>query len=181
MYIFVFFWFVLLSISYSWLPDSLFLLGTGGFIWCTTSCRSCHRIFLPDFHRFSECVFLVAEYWDTVLEWQCWFSIMLDMYLPVFLVLLVCVRVCVCVTVCTGRQTDAVERIAKLYQHTRGACTHTETTRTPLSCGGDECDTDFLSLRMHIYIHRHRSMHVCLFAFLSIPDSWMSLHDSCLT
>jgi hypothetical protein len=54
MYIFVLFLFVFLSVPYSWLPDSLFLLDTGSFVWRTTSCRTCHRTFLPDFHRFSE-------------------------------------------------------------------------------------------------------------------------------
>ncbi len=100
------------------------------------------------------------------------FLSLLAMYLPVFLVLLVCVCVCVCVTVCTGRQTDTVKRLAKQYQHTH-AHTHAEITRTPLSCGGDECDAESLSLLIHIYIHSHTSMHVCLFAFLSIPDSWL--------
>ena len=50
------------SIPHSWLSNSLFLLDTGSFFCPTTSCRPCHRTFLPSFHRFSECVFLVAEY-----------------------------------------------------------------------------------------------------------------------
>jgi hypothetical protein len=39
----------------SCLPNSLFLLDSGDFIWTTTSCRPCHPTFLPGFHRFSEC------------------------------------------------------------------------------------------------------------------------------
>ena len=60
------------------------------------------------------CVFLVAEYWDTVVEWKCWFSIITwHVFADVLSVVCVCVCVCVCVTVCTGRQTDTVERLAK--------------------------------------------------------------------
>ena len=48
-----------------------------------------------------------------------------------------------------------------------------------LECfGGDECDADSLSLLIHMHIHRHTSMHFCLFAFLSIPDSWWPSSDS---
>jgi hypothetical protein len=54
-YICLFFIFVLLSIPYSWLPNSLFLLDTGRLIWAATSCRPCHRTFLPGFHRLGEC------------------------------------------------------------------------------------------------------------------------------
>ncbi len=54
--------------------------------------------------------------------------------------------VCVCVTVCTGRQTDTVEILAK---RSRSSYTHTYT------------GTQVTSVR------------VCLFAFLSIPDSWL--------
>ena len=55
---------------------------------------------------------------------------------------------------------------------------HSVITRTPMSCSGDECDADSLSLLMHTHIHRNTSMHVCLFAFLSIPDSWWPSSDS---
>jgi hypothetical protein len=58
------------------------------------------------------------------------------------------------------------------------AHTRAEITRTPLRCGGDECDADLLSLLIHTYIHRHTSMDVCLFVFLSIPDSWLPNSDS---
>jgi hypothetical protein len=51
-------------------------------------------------------------------------------------------------------------------------------TRTPMSCNGDECDADSLSLLMHTHIHKHASMHFCLFTFLSIPDSWWPDSDS---
>jgi hypothetical protein len=55
-------------------------------------------------------------------------------------------------------------------------CTGRQTiTRTPLSGGGDECDADSLSLLIHIYIHRHTSMH---FLSLKIPDNWLPNSDS---
>jgi hypothetical protein len=44
-----------LSIPYSWLPNSLFLLDTGRLNCTITSCRPCHRTFLPGFHRLGEC------------------------------------------------------------------------------------------------------------------------------
>jgi hypothetical protein len=55
-----------------------------------------------------------------------------------------------------------------------------EITRTPLSCGGDECDADLLSLLRQSYIQT--CILVCmriylfdfrLFAFLSIPESYL--------
>jgi hypothetical protein len=61
--------------------------------------------------------------------------------------------------------------------HTR-ARAHAEITRTRLSCGGDECDADSLSILTHTYIHRHTSMHVRLFAFLSFPDKLSLLIQS---
>ncbi len=125
MYIFVHFLFVFLSIPSSWLPNSLFLLDTGGFICPTTSCRSCQRTFLPGFHRLGECA--CFSWLSTVilcLSESVDFLSLLGMYLPVFLVLLVCVCVCVCVTVCTGRQTDAEERDRRNSTSTR-ARTHT--------------------------------------------------------
>jgi hypothetical protein len=107
------------------------------------------------------------------------FLSLLDLYLPVFVVMLVCVCVCVCLCHGVHRQTNRHSReISEIVPaHTR-AHTHAEITRTPLSCGGDECDADALSLLIRIYIHRHTSMHVCLFAFLMIPDSWLANSDS---
>jgi hypothetical protein len=78
-YIIVFSLFPFLSMTDNWLPNSLFLLDTGIFIWTTTSCRPCHPAFLPGFHRFSECVcfsWLCTECcaWVKVLnvcEWVC--------------------------------------------------------------------------------------------------------------
>ena len=79
-----YFLFVFLSIPYRWLPDSLFLLATGGFIWCTTSCRSFRRIFLPDFHRFSECAcFTWLSTEILCLSASVDFLSLLDMYLRI--------------------------------------------------------------------------------------------------
>jgi hypothetical protein len=105
MYIFDLFLFVLLSIPYSWLPNSLFLLDTVGFFWTATSCRPCRRTFLPGF-RLRECASFswLSESVD--------FLSSLDMYLLVFLVLLVCLCVCLCHGV-NGSQIDTVERLAK--------------------------------------------------------------------
>ena len=57
------------------------------------------------------------------------------------------------------RDSSEISEIVSAHTH---ACTHAEMTRTRLSCGGDECDADSLSLLIHTYIHRHTSMHVCL-------------------
>ncbi len=94
------------------------------------------------------------------------------MYLPVFLVWLF--FFCHGGTAENRHSREISERVPA---HAR-ACTHTEITRTPLSCSGDECDADSLSLLIHTYVHRHTSMHVCLFAFLSILDSWLPNSDS---
>jgi hypothetical protein len=88
------------------------------------------------------------------------------MYLSVFFVVLV--RVCVCLCYSVHRQTNRHSReISEIVPaHTR-AHALVEITRTPLSCGGDECDADSLSLRIHTYIDRHTSMCVCLFVCFS--------------
>ncbi len=89
---------------------------------------------------------------------------LLDMYLLVSLVLLVCV----CVFLCHGvhRQTNRHSReISETVRAHMRVCEHAEITRTPLSCGGDECDADSLSLLIHIYIHRHTN--ACLFVCFS--------------
>ncbi len=105
------------------------------------------------------------------------FLSILDMYLPVFFVVLVCVCVCSCHGV--HRQTNRHSReISEIVPaHTR-AHALVEITRTPRSCGGDEFDADSISLRIHTYIDRHTSMCVCLFAFLSMLDSWLANSDS---
>jgi hypothetical protein len=97
MYIFVLFFIVFLSIPYSWLPTSLFLLGTGSLILTTTSCRPCHRTFSPGFHRFSEyACFSWLRTEILCLSESVDFLSLLGMYLPVFFVLLVCVYVFLC-------------------------------------------------------------------------------------
>ncbi len=87
---------------------------------------------------------------------------------------------CVCVFWCHGvyREMNRHSReISETVPAHKRAHTHRQITRTPLSCGGDECDADSLSLRILICIHRLR-MHVCLFAFLSIPVSLLPNSDS---
>jgi hypothetical protein len=87
----------------------------------------------------------------------------------------VCFFLCHAVHRQTNRHSREISE--RVPAHAR-ACTQAEITRTPLSCGGDECDIDSLSLLIHTYIHRHTSMHVCLFAFLmSILDRWLPNSD----
>ncbi len=74
----------------------------------------------------------------------------LAMYLPVFLVLLVCVCVCLCHGVHRQPNIYSGEISEIVPAHTR-VHAHAETTRTPLSCGGDECDADSLSLVTQSY------------------------------
>ena len=114
-----FFLFVFLSISYSWLPNSLFLLDAGLFLCTTTRCQPCHPTFLPGFHRFSKCV---CSSWPST-EILCFsesveFLSLLDMSLPVFLVLLLC---CFCVFLCDGVQTNmhSIEISEIVPAHTR--------------------------------------------------------------
>jgi hypothetical protein len=117
--------YVLLSIRYSWLPNSLFLLDTGSFLWTTTSCRPCHRTFLPGFHRFRECVFSWLSTEILCLSESVDFPSLFDVCLPVFFVLLVCV--CVFSSHVVYRQTNRHSReISDIVPaHTR-AHTHAE-------------------------------------------------------
>ncbi len=112
-YMYIYTYFVLFR-PYSWLPNSLFLLDTGGLVWPSTSCRPCRLTSLPGSHRLGECSclsWLITEilYFSESVD----FLSLLDMYWPVLLVLLVCV----CVRLCHGghRQTNrhSSERSAK--------------------------------------------------------------------
>ncbi len=190
------------------LPNTLFLLDAGNFIWTGTSCRSCHPTFLPGFHRSSECVFLVdvsrvlylsesvefvsvcvrrvhitymTAVWlkglslhrTSVLLIQAsghtnlctqtnrhsgWISEMVDLFRVLFFqwkhsrmyVSLMCMNVSVFCWACTTPESA----------HTR---THAEITRTPLSCGGTECDADSLSLLIQAYIHTY---HWCMCEYI---------------
>jgi hypothetical protein len=183
MYIIVFvFHLVLLSIPYSWLPTSLFLLDTGSFLWTTTSCRTCHRTFLPGFHGLGECVvFLVAEYWDTVLEWKCWFSII---FWRVFACVSIVAFVCVCFVVSrrapAAKQTHSAEISEIVPAHAR-AHTHAEITSAPLSCGGDECDADsLLLLRHNKYTDTQVCMFVCLLFWVYVTSGCQSCIPTCI-
>jgi hypothetical protein len=156
------------SITYRWLSKSLFLLDTGPFICPTTSCRSCHRTFLPGFHRSSECS---CFSWLCTVILEC-FLPFLDMYLSVFLVWLVSVCACSCVTVCTGRQTDTVTLELRWWRVWRWFAlaphTHIHTRTHKLACLF-VCFSDYTG---------HTSVHFCLYAFLSVPDSWLPDSDS---
>jgi hypothetical protein len=100
------------------------------------------------------------------------------MYWPVCLVC-----VCLCV-LCLGVQRETKRHSREIREIVQALHTiahtpwHTEITRTPLNCGGDERDADSLSLLIRRYIHIHPSVYVCLFAFLSIPDSCLPNSDS---
>ena len=83
----------------------------------------------------------------------------LDMHVHFFSVACVCVFLCHGVHRQTTRHSRDISEIVPVRPHARA---HAEITRTPLSCGGDECDADSLSLLIRTYIHRRTSMHVCL-------------------
>ncbi len=77
------------------------------------------------------CVFFVAEYWDTVVECECWFCIITWLVFACVLSVACSWESVFCVTVCTGRQTY-----------------HSDTLE--LRC--DECDADSLSLLRQSYM-----------------------------
>ena len=64
-----------------------------------------------------------------------------------------------------------------ICQHTR-ASSHAEITRTSLSCGSDECDTDSLSLLIHAYI---QNIHTCvyLYTYTFFSFVFLSIHHTC--
>jgi hypothetical protein len=56
-------------------------------------------------------------------------------------------------------------------EHTRArthARAHSEITHTPLSCGGEECDADSLSLLIQSYKNTHMCMYIHVFCFLFV-------------
>ena len=103
-------------------------------------------------HNTCWCVFLVAEYWDTVVEWKCWFPI---------ITWHVCVPKCFLFHgVHREMKRDSREISEIVRAHTR-ACTPAEITRTRLLCM-------FVCL---LFIH------VCLF----VCFCWVYLTAGCLT
>ena len=83
-------------------------------------------------------------------------------------------------------QTNRHSReISEIVPARTRAHTHAEITQTPLSCGGDECDVDSLSLLIHTYIQTcmllclyKYTFVMCLFAFLSAPGSILCFSES---
>ena len=74
------------------------------------------------------------------------------------------------------RQTNRHSRkISEMVPARTLVCAHAEITRTRLSCGGDECDADSLSLFIHTYIPDTR---VCMFVCLRF---WVHLTAGCRT
>ncbi len=53
--------------------------------------------------------------------------------------------------------------------------THAEITRTPLSCGGDECDADSLSLLNKSYIQTCILVCMCIYMFFFSYDTWQQV------
>jgi hypothetical protein len=60
---------------------------------------------------------------------------------------------------------DFYEHARQLSAHTH-THTHLEICRTPLSCGGAECDADSLSLRVQSIIHTNTTL-VCVYIYIS--------------
>ena len=141
----------------------MFLLDTGSLICPTTSCRPCHPAFLTGFRRFSECAcfsWLSTEILCLSESVDC--LSLLDMYWPVFLV---CVRVFLCHGVHrqTNRHSREISEIVPAHTRVRA---HAEITCMPLSCGGDECDADSLSLLIQSYIPTCILVCLCMYVFV---------------
>jgi hypothetical protein len=65
------------------------------------------------------------------------------------------------------------------------SCQHThartaEITRTHLSCHGDECDADSLSLLRQSYIHTRILVCLCVYIYIFVCFAFLSIPDSCL-
>jgi hypothetical protein len=140
----------------------------------TTSCRPCHRTFLLGFPRFGECVFLVTEYWDVVLERKCWFSMTTwPLFVCVFSVACVCERESLWHGVHrqTNRHSREISEVVPARTHAR---TRMQRSLAHPWAAAVTSDAESLSLLIHTScdIHRHTRMHVCLFFFLSMPDCW---------
>ena len=102
-----------------------------------------------------------------VLRYCGWVQVLISYHhLPCICLCFLCfLCVCVCVFVSRCAPADKQTQWRDLRNSTSTNVltnTHAEITRTPLSCGGDECDADSLSLLIHTYIHRHTSMFVCV-------------------
>jgi hypothetical protein len=175
----IFFLLVVLSITCSWLPNTLFLVDTGIFLWNTTSCRPCHRTFLPGFHRFGECACCFSWLSTAILRLSesVDFLSFLDMYLPVFLVLLVCVCVCLCHGV--HRQTNRHSReISEIGPAQTRALEHMQRSLAHPWAAVVTSVTLIRSRSAYTHIHRHTSMYVCLFVLFRMSDSWLVNSDS---
>ncbi len=148
--------FVFFSITYSWLPDSLFFLGTGGFLWCTTSCRSFRRIFLPDFHRFSECAcFTWLSTEILCLSASVDFLSLLDMYL---------------------RISEIVLAHARAHTHIQRSLAH--------PWAAVVTSVTLFALAPYAHIHTQTHKYACLFACFYTDTQvcmFVCLLDSCLT
>ena len=86
---------------------TLCLLDTGIFICTTTSCRPCHRTFLPGFHRFGECACFSWLSTEILLLSESLMKVLIFYHYVTCAVFWV-LCVCVCVFLCHGvhRQTN---------------------------------------------------------------------------
>jgi hypothetical protein len=87
---------------------------------------------------------------------------------------------CVCffVSRCAPADRHSREISEIVPAHTR-AHARAESTRTRLSCGGDECDADQLSLLIHIHTNMHASVSVCVFILFFVLEVYLT--SVCLT
>ena len=94
---------------------------------------------------------------------KCFSLSLLDTY--VFIVLLVCMRVFLCQGVHrpTIRHSSEISEIVPAHTRVRA---HAEITCMPLSCGGDECDADSLSLLIQSYIPTCILVCLCMYVFV---------------
>ncbi len=169
--------FVLFSIPYSWLPNSLFLLDTGIYIWATTRCRPCHRTFLLGFPRFREC----ACYSWLRTEILCLSEVF------IFYHFLTCI--CLCFQCCLCERVWVVTSVTLIRSRSSYTCTYTDTQAFMFVCllfwvyltAGGLTLIRSRSSYNHTYQHAYLCVCACIFLFFFCLFWWVYPAAGCLT